>query len=146
MANNDREAAYSQLRQLVAAGAELEQRHLDGTPVAYTESGEADAIWALAHDLFEVEDEPDTLDGYPTVWFCPLFPNWTSRLEDGSVAFDSGFHQMRPLRVARFDLLGNGNVGMQHPEPEQTYSVVRPLTADNRRALVAAWAAGPITA
>lgn len=144
MVNDNRERAYDRIRELVTAGAEIEQRHLDGTPVAYTEDGTPDAIWGLAADVFEVEDEPDTEDGIPVLWFCPLFPAWTYPLNDGQIAFDAGFHQMRPLRTERLDLLGDGNVGLQHPDG--TYSVVRPITTPDRQRLVAAWAAGPITA
>lgn len=141
MVRDDPTAALHQLGQLLEAGAEIEQRHADGTPVSHGPDGQPDATWPLAPGLIEYEPEPD--DDTPVLWLCPLYPHATGPTDDGRIAFDAGLHQMRSLNVERFDLLAEGNVGMQHPNG--VYSVVRRCTDPARQQLTAAWAAGPLT-
>lgn len=140
--NADHRAAVRQLMELLHAGAELEMRELDGTPVKHDPEGRPDCVWPLAHDAIQFEEEPDTPDGRPVLWLCGLYRNLIQRTEDGKIAFDGSGHQMRPLTVEQFDLLEGGAVGIRHPD--RKYSVVRAATRPERRALIDAWRDGPL--
>ena len=130
------ERVWARLRELVRTGAELEQRYLDGTPVAYTAEGADDCVWALADDVFWSEVDPDEPS---VVWLCPLLVDRTFELDDGGIGFDSCMHFAWPLTVQGLELLAEGHVLVRHLAG--TYSVVRPVSSAGRRQLVDAWAA-----
>lgn len=122
------ERAAVALHALIVDGAEIEQRDIEGNPVATTETGAPNHIWALARGAFSMQAEPDTIegDGPPEVWMCPLYPEAAELTPEGEMLFAESQMQMRPLAVIRFDLLPGGAVGMQHPAGG--YSVVRPVS------------------
>lgn len=114
MAGETLDQVLPRLRALVAAGAEIEQRSIDGEVlfVGAVATDVANIVQADA-EVFEVMMRPlREPDGYT---------------EDGAAVFDDNLNQPSPLNVARLDLIGP-NVGFAHPTG--TYSVVRPASPE----------------
>jgi hypothetical protein len=118
---------------MVEAGAEIEQRDIEGEPVAFDENGDAANVFALARDTFDVTRDND---GVTDVWLRPLY-GLEGRTTDGRAVFDSNMHQPRPVHAVRLDVLGNGNIGLAHNTG--TYSVIRPVSSERRARLVDDW-------
>lgn len=140
MVNDNLAQVLPLLRQLVESGAEVEQRTLDGEPVPTGTDAPESNVFPLARDTLHYtsgasDDEDDPGDGQQRLWLRPLYG--CEPTASGQMAFDGPSHQARPIEFTRLDLLGAGNVGIQHPTG--TYSVVRALTSEVRRRLVDAW-------
>jgi hypothetical protein len=122
--------ALERLTELVAAGAEIEQRDADGRPIGIAPDGSADNVLPLARDT-AVLDEHDEL------WLRPLYgaANYDEH-DDERPLYDGPAHRPAPIPVTRLDLLDDGNVGIAHASGD--YSVVRPV-GPSRAATVDEW-------
>lgn len=140
MANDDLATVLPMVKTLIDAGAEVEQRLLDGTPVPTDPDTVTGNVFPLARTTFAYttghsSHELDPRDGVQRIWLRPLTP--PIGLDDaGTPVFDGVANVERPIPFDRADVLGDGNVGFQHPSG--TYSVIRPATDVNRQ-VIDAW-------
>lgn len=115
------EQALARLREVVAAGAEIEQRDADAN-VLYRGplARENVELITLPDDVVQVVLRPLQ---------CPDDPD--------AVAWSPEANRDRPLSAVRFDLIGDDVVGVA--QDTGIYSVVRPVSTVEWRGCIEAW-------